>query len=676
MPVCSSDHKHLAAGAPLAPGGARAKLMGAPLMRPLLFLSLCLSVTAAARPWRGLEAGEATLPEVIKLFGQPSKTATTLGKDILAYYGAQVIEGTTQVQFRVDPKTQIVERIDVFPSSVIDKRIIKTFYGGPCPKRGGGKTPCYVQRLTKDGRLMYSYPRLDLFVFFNADGKSVFSFTYSAHSRPPAQRSSTGPDANAVKDADPTKKPPDAEAKNERKEEAKPPAGTEGGEAVTESTGMGEGVDSNTIVAEASDTPEGQTAQETAYAQLETTAPPVDPLKIGAQVYLRGEAGLLRQNGRNTVGEYAAPALIDAYFDGRPNDRVRAMVVGRLNYNAAASVGGFGQPGSNPSVALDQLWLRFDILRTLFVSVGKQHVKWGASRFWSPTDFLTPQHRDVLALFDERLGVDMLKLHLPWQSMGWNFYAIGTLSNLVPNGMPVQVGAAGRAEVVLGTSELSFTAVVGDNRRPRFGADLSSELGPVDVHGEVAVLRDVNQPLWRERATPIPSLGYAGVYETYTQERFLPQISAGVDLPIRLTEERNLILSAEGLYNGFGYPTAEIIPWLIATNTYEPLYAGRWYAALSLTYEGAGTFDNFRVSLTNVANLSDLSFLSRLDVVLRAFGELQVELFAEVPYGPLGGEFRLSKLVPLTDLGDGTFLPAVNLVPAVFRAGLGLRLKI
>jgi hypothetical protein len=42
--------------------------------------------------------------------------------------------------------------------------------------------------------------------------------------------------------------------------------------------------------------------------------------------------------------------------------------------------------GRGPNSLLDQMWIRFDILETVFVTAGKQHVRWGTGRFWQPTD--------------------------------------------------------------------------------------------------------------------------------------------------------------------------------------------------------------------------------------------------------------------------------------------------
>ncbi|HLM42999.1 MAG TPA: hypothetical protein VK458_03975, partial [Myxococcaceae bacterium] len=229
-----------------------------------------------------------------------------------------------------------------------------------------------------------------------------------------------------------------------------------------------------------------------------------DPLKIGGRFYLRA---LTQGNEGVSFGNttFSSPMLVDGYLDARPSDRLRGFVLGRLTFDPTrrAGSGNFlsADPMTNavaePRVLLDQAWLRFDLNRTLFFTAGKQHVKWGTSRFWNPTDFLSPQRRDPLALFDARTGATMLKVHVPWEARGWNFYAIGLLDNAGPAGTLGQVGGAARAEVVLGPAELGLDAVLQRGRKPRFGLDFSPALGPIDIYGELALRRGSDTPLYR-----------------------------------------------------------------------------------------------------------------------------------------------------------------------------------
>lgn len=143
-----------------------------------VLFALC-SLTALARPWNGIDPGVSTRAEVVKKFGPPTRTVKSgEGQEILAYLGRNALPGTTQAQFKVDAKTGVVERIDVFPRPVIDQVAIENSYGHACPPGPLPDTPCYVKKVTDDFRIYFHYPRLGLAIFFNADGKTVSSFIF------------------------------------------------------------------------------------------------------------------------------------------------------------------------------------------------------------------------------------------------------------------------------------------------------------------------------------------------------------------------------------------------------------------------------------------------------------------------------------------------------------------
>lgn len=149
-------------------------------MRTLAVVALLLAaLPAAAKPWQGIEPGVSKREDVIKKFGEPSRSMTQDGKEVIAYLGKEAIKGTAQAQFKVDPGTQMVERIDVFPGPVIDKETIENSYGAACPSGPMPATPCYLRKLTDDFRTYFLYPKLGLAIFFNEDGKTVQSFIFT-----------------------------------------------------------------------------------------------------------------------------------------------------------------------------------------------------------------------------------------------------------------------------------------------------------------------------------------------------------------------------------------------------------------------------------------------------------------------------------------------------------------
>ena len=258
------------------------------------------------------------------------------------------------------------------------------------------------------------------------------------------------------------------------------------------------------------------------------------------------------------------PALLDAFLDARPNDRVRGMVVGRLRYdptlNPSASNTLESQalmpqtvatPTQNPAIYLDQLWLRFDIAHTVFVTAGRQKVRWGVSRLWTPTDFLNSARRDPLQPFDLRLGANMVKLHLPIESLGWNFYGYGPVRQR-DAGEPVgqhRRRAAGRVRDSPRGTEIGLGGVWAKGARPRYAVDISSPLGPVDVYAEVAFRdgRDFN--LWRVKGTPNLDQPLTSVFEQYQPGGIQVLASGGLSYTFNYTDKNTATVGAEYFYN-------------------------------------------------------------------------------------------------------------------------------
>jgi hypothetical protein len=144
-----------------------------------LLLVLLASTPALAKSWQGIDPGTSKRAQIVEKFGEPSRTATSDGKEVLAYFEKSAIKGTKQVQFRVDPATQLVERIDVFPSVAVDRDMVENTYGPPCPSGKETKAVCYVKKMTEDFRTYLVYQRSGLVVFLQEDGKQVHSFTYT-----------------------------------------------------------------------------------------------------------------------------------------------------------------------------------------------------------------------------------------------------------------------------------------------------------------------------------------------------------------------------------------------------------------------------------------------------------------------------------------------------------------
>lgn len=146
-------------------------------MSRFLFLAALLSVAASAKPWQSILPGGSSAIDVVGKFGEPTKKLTARGQEVLVYTGAKAIKGTVQAQFKCDPDTKEVKRIDVYPEPVIDVAAIESSYGKACDAAKPVE-PCYYPKETPQKQVYFLYLKLGLAIFFKDDGKTVQSFAF------------------------------------------------------------------------------------------------------------------------------------------------------------------------------------------------------------------------------------------------------------------------------------------------------------------------------------------------------------------------------------------------------------------------------------------------------------------------------------------------------------------
>lgn len=423
-----------------------------------------------------------------------------------------------------------------------------------------------------------------------------------------------------------------------------------------------------------------------------------DRLTIGGRVFVRTQYDALDE-GRLGDFQLQSPNLLDVYLDARPSDRIRAYIRTRSVYDPGA-VDGSTHPLTGATqqrfrTNIDQFWLKFDVAKTVFVTLGKQRIKWGSGRAWNPTDFLNPLVLDPLAVIDERLGVSLLKLHVPVESLGWNFYGIVDLESV---SSVKDVGGALRAEVLvpgigaigLGDTEFALSAAFKNNYPMRFGADASTAWGPFDLRAEVGVMhpharntvRRVTRPadywrtqLGRQASAQIPGFPEGGVdaFPTSVETEdlvgdWIPQAVIGAEITLPYSDQDNVSFGAEYFYNGLGYDSADYYGALLlggqsmtATggqlasdrrvlgSAFNPLYNGRHYASAYALLMGPGSWNDTSFIATWIANLSDNTHVARLQVNQTLLTYLSGNAYFQWNFGAKGGEFRFAMPRPDVD---------------------------
>ncbi len=408
---------------------------------------------------------------------------------------------------------------------------------------------------------------------------------------------------------------------------------------------------------------------------------PSNPLTVGGLLYLRTQ--LSASQGQPPSQYYlSAPSLMDTYLDARPNDRVRGFVLVRtlfdptFNPNQPTPAGLVPPSVANPDFLLDQMWIKFDVAHEVFVTAGRQHVKWGAAHFWFPNDLLNPVRLQPLAVFDQRTGVTMIKANLPLSDEHLNVYGMGLFEGYQPADQLGALGGAARVEYVLGAAEVGVDMVGSEGMHNRYGGDLSFGILDVDLYAEWAFTDGIDVPLWKLQPLPPgfpPGLSpLPGIPEEVASPGYRPQVATGANYSLRYGNNRVLTFGAEYFYNGFGYTDPSIYPLLFLTGDATFFYLGQQYLGLYLLADKPGSWYNSTINLSTIGNLSDHSWISRIDFFQMVLTHLRVEAFAQVHYGG-DGEFHLSLNLPASSFG-GVSIPAIQVGAPVFDTGLALRM--
>lgn len=171
-------------------------------------------------------------------------------------------------------------------------------------------------------------------------------------------------------------------------------------------------------------------------------------------------------------------------------------------------------------------------------------------------------------------------------------------------------------------------------------------------------------------ALDLDSLATLQTPEEYTRSgEWIPQLVAGAEVQIALGDEDFVAIGAEYFYNDGGYDDASIYPWLLFQGAYRPFYVGEHYVGGYVYLPGPGRLDELTATATTLANLSDRSAVSRVQVSYRALTFLDTYLFGQYHYGD-PGEFHYS--VEFSDFAVSTFgLPYEQVAAPIAEVGIG-----
>lgn len=345
----------------------------------------------------------------------------------------------------------------------------------------------------------------------------------------------------------------------------------------------------------------------------------------------------------------SAPAAY-LFVDSRPREDLRGYLRFSLRPTTVRT-----QPtkqGQNDSaVSLLELWIKWQPAgQGIFWTLGRQTVKWGSAQFWNPTDFLAEETRDPFAFFDDRSGIDAARLNIPLEGANANFTFIASSPRSAPqNATPspdsvatqshstslTNLQLAARAEWSVASSEIATSFAWRESGPTRYGIDVSSGVGPLDIELEGSCTARSNRTFF-ERSEQNGSLS---AIPKQRKKSCLPQAVVGLSWEVGYGDGDSATLGGEYFWNGLGHddPLLEIAS--VVSGNATPLYVARQYAAGYLLLPKPGSWEDTTIQATYIKNLSDLSELYRLSVVETIAEFSRVSIGANYRNGL--GEFRL-----------------------------------
>jgi hypothetical protein len=302
-------------------------------------------------------------------------------------------------------------------------------------------------------------------------------------------------------------------------------------------------------------------------------------------------------------------------------------------------------------------------------------------------------------VFDVRTGTNMVKVHLPLESLNWNFYGYGILEN---NGGRPDLGTpagALRAEFVVEQFELGLGVYNRARSRAKMAADVSFGIWDIDFYAELALrdAREIDRVRYNPDAMVMPAMTVPGapaevaqalavaqiqsevdaIYPVYRQSGYRPQVVVGASYSAKYADNDTFTVGLEYFYNAYGYDDSNVYSGLLYPHSQQLqnpasfFYLGRHYGGLFVTFPSPFKLDLHTFTLSTLGNLSVKSFTTRFDYAYTLLTHLRFEAYASASYGDRG-EFRFQ----IADLPSVQLSSAGLPRPTVIALGLGLRLSI
>lgn len=316
-----------------------------------------------------------------------------------------------------------------------------------------------------------------------------------------------------------------------------------------------------------------------------------------------------------------SPFVTSLFLDHKWSDHLRFFFRGQGTYHLVKDpieneLNSSAEENKDVETQLDELKVQFLAFKNLFVSLGVQKLKWGAGRFWNPSDFLNQEVKNLVEKEDRRAGLRLAKFHLPVNES--NFYYITHFS---PSHEQDWTGHALRYEVPIPSSitpgEISLTYYGRKNQEGRGAGDISFALGPIDVYFEGA----------------------------FAQSKEMNSFVAGVNYEWQYSDQDFLVFNLESFSNPGGVSSPDDYLGKIMNEQFIPFHVAQRYLAGSLYFPKPWHLTHTDFSIMLIHNQVDQGHYLRWGAVWYGYKKFTVSFFAGTRFGgSQNSEFRLGGL--------------------------------
>jgi hypothetical protein len=317
-----------------------------------------------------------------------------------------------------------------------------------------------------------------------------------------------------------------------------------------------------------------------------------------------------------------------------------------------------------PDFTVWSLYSKWSWSDRLFFTFGKQSIRWGAGYFFSPADDVFAQSEvDVDDPSAERAGPLALKVQYPifFNMSSLYLFAVLPRSNDVAalvEMKPQDVAIAGKAELLVGSTELALAGYYQREQRPEVMLMATSGVGSFNFFGEgVVAFPGPRSEAYVEAGAVTWNTIFSSDYRVVdSSSRTLFSATAGA---MYTNPDWSFTAVGQYLYNGRGYASISLGDILRAAMDRAPGQPegepelslsslmsslgglgriGRHYGVLSLSWSSLWD-SKWSFSVLALSNLSDLSGYVRPTISLACFNYVTLSGSASFSWGADGTEF-------------------------------------